>query len=672
MPTPTSVQSTNNTDTAYVNTLEYKLKADKLQNLVSVMNELQGQNIISRRLRYTEIDIEREKASGGLNPDEVYVPQHIIDSNIRREQSSYVQFVAQSPRAVVMVDKESPHLDCTIIERDVSNRLRFDGWQTSMFANIDGFQQNGYGAMEVVLDETKEGNVAHEFVQFGDLGFVGDTRDIQQCEMVARNYYFSKTRLMSMAGDESWGFDSAQIKLVIDQAPNADSATIGSSINSKDKSLYRIQKVMFRYQGIVYVAWACYNICNDWLRAPRPLYIGRRELVMFGNQVQMMPDGDTPQSKEAYETEYPYYIFPYLITENNTISQLKGRAYLDQDTQIAVTSLISSACTAYRRASGLYFSKDSDDPNADVLQQKNIFFKTGCMINQKVKQFQLSPPSADIFTAVQALVTANQSETSKVNFAAQNRKDSRKTATEIDAAQQESSVLSTVQVVLFSNSLRDMYSKMFDIVRSRVLAKLIQVAELFYQLYQREYMIKPSGDIDVIERQRRLKMMMDAWPVMQQTPAASIFLSDLLTLALPEYAPKYIQIFMKASQQPPQPSPEEKQAQMEMQMEQLRLQMEQEKHKADMMRMVAEGQIDMQRAEQEMQMKQAEFQQKLANDRAAAQQKMAVDAALGQQQLHQNEQLTQQKLYESQQLTAAKITATRKLAAAKPNASGGA
>jgi hypothetical protein len=669
MPAPTSVQTTNNTDTAYVNTLEYKLKADKLQNLISVMDELQGQNAISRRLRYTEIDIEREKTDGKLSPDEVYVPQHIIDSNIRREQSSYVQFVTQSNRAIVMLDMDEPYLDCAIIERDASNRLRFEGWQTSMFANIDGFQQNGYGVMEVVLDETKDGSVAHEFVQLGDLGFVGDTRDVQQCEMVARNYYFSKTRLMSMAGDESWGFDEAQIKLVMDQAPNGDSSTIGSSINSKDKSLYRIHKVMFRYQGTVHVAWACYNICNDWLRAPRPLYIGRRELVKFGNQVQMMPDMVTPQSKEVYETEYPYYIFPYLITENDTISQLKGRAYLDQDTQIAVTSLISSACTAYRRASGLYFAKDSDDPNADVLQQKNMFFKTGCLINQKVKQFQLTPPSADIFAAVQALVTANQSETSKVNFAAQNRKDSRKTATEIDAAQQEASVLSTVQVVLFSNALRSMYSKMFDVVASRVLAKLIAVNELLYKLYQRNYMIKPSGDTDVIERQRRLKLMMDAWPVMQQTPAASIFLSDLLTLSLPDYAPKYIQIFMKASQQPPQPSPEEKQAQMEAQMEQMRLQMEQEKHKADMMRMVAEGQIDMKKAEQELQMKQIEFQQKLAQRAAEADQTLTLKEVLGRQEIQQNAALLEQKLYESQQLTAAKVTATRKLAAARPNSS---
>ena len=643
----TPVQSTNGTDTAYVNTLDYELKADKLQNLVSVMDTLQKQNIVARRLRYTEIDIEAEKADGKLKPDEVFVPQHIIDTNIRREQSSYVQFVTQSNRAVVLTDKKEPWLDCAIIERDVTNKLRFEGWQMSMFADIDGFQQNGYGVMKVKLDETQEGGVAHEFVQLGDLGFVSDTRDIQQSEMLAQNHYFSKSRLMFAASDKGWGFDAKQLKMVIDGAPNADTSGTGAT-SAVDQSLYKIQEVFFRYNGVVQVAWACFNICNDWLRKPRPLYIGQRQTITINGQVQMMPDGITPQSTEVHETLYPFYIFPYLITENNTISQLKGRAYLDQDTQTAVTSLISSVCTAYRRGSGLYFAKDSDDPNADVLQQKNIFFQTGCLIDQKVKTFNLPFPSADILSGIQLLVTANQSETSKVNFAAQNRKDSRKTATEIDAAQAESSTLSTVQVVLFSNALRDMYRRMYNIVRSRVLAKLVPVDELLYQLYQREYILKPAGDIDVIERQKRLKMMMDAWPVMQQTPAAAIFLADLLTLALPEYAPKYIKIFIederKKASEPPPKSPEQLQAEMEMQMEQLRFQLEQqkqqfdmqmemEKHKLEIQRQVVEGQLDAAEGQQQLAQSNAEFQQKMQQNALEAQQKLSINAALGQQKI---------------------------------------
>jgi hypothetical protein len=162
---------------------------------------------------------------------------------------------------------------------------------------------------------------------------------------------------------------------------------------------------------------------------------------MFGGQQQVSPIA-TPQQPQAapmipqddYETEYPYILYPYLISENDTISQLKGRIFLDQDLQEAVTSLLSSTVTKARRSAGLYFSKDVSDPNDDLLMQKNIFFRSGCLINSKVTEFELKAPDPAMFSAIQMLVTANQNETSQVNFAVNNRKDSRKTAKEIEVS----------------------------------------------------------------------------------------------------------------------------------------------------------------------------------------------------------------------------------------------
>ena len=149
----------------YIDTIDYKKLKMKIKDLVSVMTELNSKSVASRRLRYVEIDIEGERKAGRLMPDELYIPQHIIDTNIRREQSSYIQYVTQSPRAVIVADKVTPSVDTQLIEKDVTNRLRYDGWQLPIYACIDGFQQNGYGIMEVVYDESKPGHVAHEFVQ---------------------------------------------------------------------------------------------------------------------------------------------------------------------------------------------------------------------------------------------------------------------------------------------------------------------------------------------------------------------------------------------------------------------------------------------------------------------------------------------------------------------------
>lgn len=550
----TTPQNPPSIDSEYVDSTDYNTLSKKLKDMVSVMDTLQTRNNSARKLRYAEIDVESERAAGRIGADEVFVPQHIIDSNIRREQASYVQYLTQSNRACILKDLDDPTLNTSPLEVDLTNKLRYDDWQIPQFANIDGFQQNGYGIIEMLFDPSKPGNVAYDEVQLGDFGVPLDTKDVQQAEIVSRNFYFSKTNLLEMCKPSSpWEFDEAQVKCVTESEPT--SRTDQTTVSSSDRSLYCIQKVMFRVKGIVQVAWSCEAKCSDWIRKPRPLFIGRMKAVpVVQNPGIIVPLGVQSAPQVTYEfaeeTEYPYFVFPYLISENNTLEKLKGRAFLDQDTQVAVTSMMSSICTAYRRASQMIFSKDTDDPNDNLeLMQKNINFKNGAIINSKVKQFQLLWPDPSSLGAVQALVTANQSETSKVNFAANNRKDSRKTATEISASTQEAASLSTVQVVLFSTALKKMYTSSFSVIKSRVAAGLLVVSDSLKALYARNYSVRPAGDVDVIERQQMIQMMMQAWPVIQNTPCASAFLSDLLMKMFPDSAPRYIQIFQQAEQQ---------------------------------------------------------------------------------------------------------------------------
>jgi hypothetical protein len=532
----------------YIDTVDYTKLRSRIKDLVSVMSDLNLKSLASRRLRYVELNIEAERKANRLKADELYIPQHIIDMNIRREQSSYIQYVTQSPRAVVLADKFTPSSDSTLIERDASARLRYEGWQLSIYANVDGMQQNGYGIMEVVYDESKPGHSSHEFVQLGDFGYVADTRDIQESELISRSYFFSRTKLVTLASNPQSGFDMQQVLRIVETEPSSGNPE--SSFDSKDKSLYRIDKVMFRVNGIVQVAWCCEDKCDNWLRPPVPLFIGRRKPDVSPEGIMRSQLTGLPPSVEGYETEYPYVLFPYLISENDTISQLKGRTFLDQDCQEAASSLMSSFCTAHRRASGLYFSKDTDDPNNDLTIQKNISFEQGALINSKVKQFQLTAPDSTVMQAIQSLVSANQNETSQTNFAAMNRQDSRKTATEISAATQSAQALSTVQVVLFSQALRKMYTLMFEIIQSRVLAGLItDVDPRVKELYGKTYSVKPSGDTDVIERQQLISTMMQAWPVVATTAAAPLFLCDMLNKMFPELSSNYVQAIQQQAQQ---------------------------------------------------------------------------------------------------------------------------
>lgn len=558
----------------YMDSIAFEAWQTKLKDVINVTDELQARCMVSRKLRYAEVDIEGEKKASRLAPDELYIPRHIIDTNIRREQSSYVQYVTQSPRAVILQDVQTPTNITAPLEHDVTTRLRFDGWQQSMYALIDGMQQNGYSVMEVVQDQTQPGELAHEFVQLGDFGFIMDTRDIQETELVSRAYYFTKTRLINMTRQEKDPFNTAQVQNIIDTPPTDNNAS-DDGLNANDKSLYKIYKVMFRIKGVVMVAWCQNERCDDWLRAPRPLFLGRRkpsqqpQQMMSGispvSQGQSAQGPQQPQSEPAYETNYPYFIAPYLISENNTISQLKGRVFLDQDVQEASSSLLSSTCTAYRRSAGLYFSRDVTDPNDDIMMQKDVYFRTGALINSKVTQFQLTPPDASILGAINALETMNQNDTSQPNFAVNNRKDSRKTATEMNVASQQQSQLTTTQVVLFATFLKSMYTLMFTIIQTRVVAGLIPVDPTILPLYQRKYVVKPSGDTDVIERQQLVQAMTQAWPVIQNTPANVAFLSDLMSKMFPETGQRYVQIFQQAEQQKQQQAQQAQQQQMQQQ-----------------------------------------------------------------------------------------------------------
>jgi hypothetical protein len=576
-------------DSAYIDSLDYDDLVTKIKNLDDVSFDLTSKVLASRKLRYAEVDVELERNAGKLAPDELYIPLHVIDTNIRREQSSYIQFLASSPRAVICKDKDDPAFDLQELEVDLTEKLHYEGWQLEAFANVDGFQANGYGIVETVRDTEKPGEIGREYCQFGDFSFIADTRDLQKVEMVGRAYYFTKTKLLNLVkkskeleDDDVEKWNETQVKKLTDAQPNDEQSNIYSGTATINRSLYKVMKVMFKYKGTVMVGWTAPKQCSDWLRKPRKLFLGRRKINDSANklspyvqQINQMPinkikafdnlkklnsdltdehikqmSAGLPASDPQYETVFPYWLYQYLISENNTIACLKGRIFLDQDTQNGASSLLSSLLTKARRSGGLYFSKDTTDPNDDFLLQKNIQFKQGALINGKVKEFTLQGPDAQLFTALQTLISANQQETSQVNFAETNRQaDSRKTATAIKASQQQQQLLSSVQVALFSVALNAEYSFEVAIIKSRVLAGLIDVSPSIKPLYARKFKIKPSGDTDVIERKQLLQDMESAWPVVENTGCADLFMADYLQKKFPDSAAKYIKAIQNANQQ---------------------------------------------------------------------------------------------------------------------------
>ena len=491
---------------------KYEDAATPIQGLLNVIGTLESTAVENRNSRKLDIDVDSERSNGHLDEDEFLVPAHIIDTNIRREQSKYVAYVTGSRRSAIFSSITEPTAATGELERDFTDKTRYSGWQVPLFKVIDGMQLHGYSVAEVQFDEDMPGHFAIEAVNYEDFGFPEDTRDIQACEMIVHRHYFTAIQLLDMVEVDNFNEDIVDM-LVEDhgQAPEVE-------------SLYQVEKVLFRHDNKIHVAWSCNAKCDDWLRDPRPLYLGRR-------------DGETLQD----ETQYPYVIFPYNIQEDSAVQNATGRAFADRTTQETITSLMSSFVTAHRRAANFYFAKDNEDPNNTNIQT-SVKFQNGALIDANIKQFQLRPPDTSMIGAIQSLMSQNAQEQSQINYAAMNRQDSRKTATEIQAASSEAQMLSSTQVSLFSIALKDVYEWCWRIYQSRVIAGVLRPAASLDMYLNHEFNIKPAGDVDVIERQEKSQKMMQAWGVVSQTALAPVFLQNMMRLMFPDEGESYAEM----------------------------------------------------------------------------------------------------------------------------------
>jgi|10_taG_2_1085330.scaffolds.fasta_scaffold01058_3 hypothetical protein len=503
---------------------KYEDATTDIRQLLNVINTLEGTAIENRNSRKLDINVEAERSDGHLDEDEFLVPAHIIDTNIRREQSKYVAYVTGSRRSAIFTSITEPTTATGELERDFTDKTRYSGWQVPLFKIIDGMQLHGYSVAEVQFDEDKSGHFAVEAVNYEDFGFPEDTRDIQACEMLVHRHYFTSLQLRDMVDNDDFNED------IVDNLLGSSPETDSGASYVETESLYEVEKVMFKHEGKVFVAWSCCEKSDEWLRDPRPLYLGRRS-------------GEALQD----EVDYPYVIFPYNIQEDSAIQNATGRAFADRTVQETITSLMSSFVTAHRRAANFYFAKENEDPNNTNIQT-SVRFQPGALIDANIKQFQLRPPDTSMVTAIQSLMSQNSQEQSQINYAAMNRKDSRKTATEIQAASGEAQQLSSTQVSLFSIALKDVYEWCWLIYQSRVIAGAIRPAASIDLFINHKFNIKPAGDVDVIERQEKSQKMMQAWGVVAQTPLAPIFLQNMMRLMFPDEGESYAKMLQIGDQ----------------------------------------------------------------------------------------------------------------------------
>ena len=503
---------------------------------------------VNRQLRFFDVDPQALRDAKEIGEEETIVNVRTINSNIEREQPSFINFLRNSRRIVTFSRKEGKEkLNTELLEEDFTRGMTYSGWEIPFYQELDGSQLHGWDAIEVVFDDSKPFHIAHDHIGNDKLIFPQGSLDIQSHECIMREYSFTPNELSDLVKD--FGFDKEQIDLIT-------SAVKDTARCDEPMSIY---KVFFKYEKIVYVSWVELKSCSNFLKAPTQHYVGWDEEV---EEATPSLDGiSPPTTTKTWQRkpllEYPIFLLRYKLTEQKTIQATNGRAFLDRPKQEALTALWSGFINGATRASNVNASPKQQSGTGVAPKQLDTPFGSGHMWTEPVDFWSPPYPDESMIRAAQNLEVQNSQEVGQLNFAVQNRAGSRTTAKEISSAEVQNNLLNSVQLTLFSTHIRDIFSFDWQIVRSRALQGLVKLlAYVENQVIQpdgsatieysndmteiaREYDVRAAGDVDVIQRGEMLEKYSSFWPLIQSTSIAPMFMSDMLKIAFPDVGDKY-------------------------------------------------------------------------------------------------------------------------------------
>lgn len=498
-------------DSVFSDYSKFKLKIDQL---ISDFNAITSKVSLNRENRFKELDIEMLRKRQILAQNEYMIPMRVIDTNIRREQPAFFNYLKGGRRLMIFSDILNPSYVTTQIEDEFTRGMTYSGWEIPHFKTVDGSQTHGWDSVEVEFNDAKPLHVAIEHVGTDNLLFPLDAIDLQSCELIARKMKLSGKQLQTFV--EKFGFSEDVVKKIL-----------ASGEETKKDKIHYVYKCQGKINGIVFVCWY-HPEGEGYLSAPIQLSLG-------------IADPET--GIDAPIAFYPIFILPYYESEKQRIIDHLGRVFLDLHKQEALTANISQFLNGCQKASTIEVAVKGEITRQAELQS----WELGSNKIAPVPLEFFSPPYPDsVMLQLQNYMdSANSQEAGQVNFAANNRKDSRKTATEIAAARDENAVLSSIQVSLYSSFIRQVYSVAWKIVQSQAMQQKItflavpETGQNNVALIQRQYDLRSAGDIDVIKRAELIAQYKEFWPIMQTTPAAIPFLARLLRLSFPDEGNTY-------------------------------------------------------------------------------------------------------------------------------------
>lgn len=526
---------------------DYNIAKQRLTDLVAQFESVKTKVKSNREWRNVDLNLKKLRLDKEIKEDDIMVPVRVIDTNIKRETPPFVNYLKQSRRLLTFKARNNPGFIPDRMENEFYVGMTYPKWERPWLKLIDGSKTHGGDWMEVVRDTSKPFQVGLEHIGKDRLIHPIDAEDIQACELISRVFRVSPRQLKRFVTD--WGFDGEQIRLILD----------GLSGRQDREKKITVHRLWFKTDNVVNVGWMSLDAsCSDWLSAPKPLWIGRMVQVEVPNPAAQTMVGSVgvmlklvpptvQEWQDDVESSYPIYNLPNQETEQPNILDVPGRVFLDKHKQEAATTNLSAFLSGLNRAAGVYASPSNLPESAAKFESMKL--ESGKILPEPINFWAPNAPPPSMLAVAQYLSTLNSEEVGQVAYAVNNRQDTEKTATEVKSARQDQTMLSSVGLTLFSTTVREVYSFVFDLARNVALQGkipfmlLTPTEEAPYlndeSILRQQFDIRAAGDVDVIERQELIQRYKEFWPIIANTPIAMQFLAKLVKLSFPDDGEEY-------------------------------------------------------------------------------------------------------------------------------------
>jgi hypothetical protein len=494
---------------------------------ISSHGAVEATTVTNRRLRSNKADVEQMRSAGLLQENQTFIGVRLINQNINQALPPLLSYLKQSPRMATFVPGDNSYLD-----QEFTRVLQYPGWEIPYIEVLDGAELNGIGYMMVKADNTKLGGVSMETIPFNEIVYDRRLKSLQDSPAVLIKHVITAVSFYHWDSFENFDKNSDAYKAIAKRLLSEEVNVIGDDLV--------IYETFVKVNGFVYRGWY-YKDSRQWLKQPLPFSNGIEESVPEINIDPMaMTSEPTYVNKPVHLTYYPIAVKRSEIKENRKHDEAEGRAVEDYHKQEAATTLMTAAVNGCTQAANTMWSPDGANLDGVAPAQLQYKIKNNAIWKTPMKAFTAPWPDPMIFKGIEVITQQNAMENNQVAWAVNNRRDSRKTATEIEAAQQQQGMLTGTAALVFSIFLRDVLTMTWPIVQSDAkkgsIKFLIEVSDPAEKeaILSKQYEVKPAGDIDFVEKQQRITNIQQDLPMFQGTPIGQEMMKEYVRLRYPE------------------------------------------------------------------------------------------------------------------------------------------